>query len=190
MLRNSTITITEDIKDQPPAAAAEVLIESIKYMPNKRKQSYNKYKNNTSYFIIDHIDLVQFSSFLTSYKGIEGLSEVDNIQQHFNTFQIENYYFLTDTFYTKARTALRRFKISLKDEYEFNYSILINIIYINRDLVLYIINSAINYNARGFLKNITINRKDNPANAITKSTPNKALIEFINTNKIDIRIKG
>ncbi|CAL3962557.1 unnamed protein product [Diplocarpon coronariae] len=34
-----------------------------------------------------------------------------------------------------------------------------------------------------------INRKDNPADAITKSTLNKALIEFINTNEIDIRIE-
>ena len=35
-----------------------------------------------------------------------------------------------------------------------------------------------------------INRKDNPADAITKSTPNKAFREFINSNQLSIQVKG
>jgi hypothetical protein len=34
-----------------------------------------------------------------------------------------------------------RFKFSLKDNYEFNFSIIINVIYLDRKLVLYVINS-------------------------------------------------
>ncbi|PBP21872.1 hypothetical protein BUE80_DR007318 [Diplocarpon rosae] len=50
--------------------------------------------------------------------------------------------------------ALCRFKISLKDNYKFNYSIIINIIYIDSDFILHIIYSAISYSIRGFLKNM------------------------------------
>jgi hypothetical protein len=32
-----------------------------------------------------------------------------------------------------------RFKFSLKDDYEFNYSIVIDVIYLNNKLVLYVI---------------------------------------------------
>ncbi|PBP15381.1 hypothetical protein BUE80_DR013882 [Diplocarpon rosae] len=52
--------------------------------------------------------------------------------------------------------AAGKFKISLKDNYKFNYLIIINIIYINSNLILYIINSAISYSTSGFLKNMTI----------------------------------
>jgi hypothetical protein len=35
-----------------------------------------------------------------------------------------------------------------------------------------------------------IDRKDNPANAMTKSTPNKAFKKLINTNQLGVRVKG
>ena len=35
-----------------------------------------------------------------------------------------------------------------------------------------------------------INGEDNPADAMTKATPNKALELFINTNTLVVRIKG
>ena len=35
-----------------------------------------------------------------------------------------------------------------------------------------------------------INKKDNPANAMTKSTPNKALERFLNDNQLTIWIEG
>jgi hypothetical protein len=35
-----------------------------------------------------------------------------------------------------------------------------------------------------------INGLDNPANAITKATPNKALENFVITNKIRVRVEG
>ncbi|CAL3966561.1 unnamed protein product [Diplocarpon coronariae] len=182
----------KDIEDQPPAVAAEVLIEFIKHTLDKRKRLYNKYKNNALYFIIDYINLVQFSSFLILYKGIEGLSEaliesyilgLRYLAYRFQSFLPNSRVKITKYCkqYQLYKWAFCRFKISFKDEYEFNYSILINIIYIDRDLVLYIIDFITNYN---------INRKDNPVDAIIKSTLNKALIEFINTNKIDIQIKG
>ncbi len=35
-----------------------------------------------------------------------------------------------------------------------------------------------------------INRKDNPADAMTKSTPNKALEKFIDSNQLNVRVEG
>ena len=35
-----------------------------------------------------------------------------------------------------------------------------------------------------------INGKDNPADAMTKATPNKALEHFLNTNKLMVRVDG
>ena len=35
-----------------------------------------------------------------------------------------------------------------------------------------------------------INRKDNPADAMTKPAPNKALEKFIDSNQLDIRVEG
>jgi hypothetical protein len=35
-----------------------------------------------------------------------------------------------------------------------------------------------------------INRQDNPANTITKVSPNKVLEGFLDTNKLRVRIKG
>jgi hypothetical protein len=35
-----------------------------------------------------------------------------------------------------------------------------------------------------------INELNNPVNAITKATPNKALENFVTTNKIGVRVKG
>ncbi|PBP26992.1 hypothetical protein BUE80_DR001968, partial [Diplocarpon rosae] len=50
--------------------------------------------------------------------------------------------------------AAGKFKISLKDNYKFNYLIIIDIIYIDSNPILYIINSAIIYSVSGFLKNM------------------------------------
>jgi hypothetical protein len=35
-----------------------------------------------------------------------------------------------------------------------------------------------------------INRKDNPADAMTKPAPNKALERFIDSNQLNIRVEG
>ena len=35
-----------------------------------------------------------------------------------------------------------------------------------------------------------INGQDNPADAMTKSTPNKALEKFLDTNSLEIRVEG
>ena len=35
-----------------------------------------------------------------------------------------------------------------------------------------------------------INRKDNPANTITKSMPNKALKRFLDSNQLNVQIEG
>ncbi|PBP25284.1 hypothetical protein BUE80_DR003635 [Diplocarpon rosae] len=47
---------------------------------------------------------------------------------------------------------LKEFKISLKDNYKFNYLIIVNIIYINNNLILYIVNSAITIALAVFLR--------------------------------------
>jgi hypothetical protein len=47
-----------------------------------------------------------------------------------------------------------RFKFSLKDNYEFNYSIVIDIMYLNSKLILYVIDVFIFFQAASFLKNI------------------------------------
>ena len=35
-----------------------------------------------------------------------------------------------------------------------------------------------------------INGKNNPANTMTKSTPNKALKKFINSNQLSVQVEG
>jgi hypothetical protein len=47
-----------------------------------------------------------------------------------------------------------RFKFSLKNNYEFNYSVVINIMYLDSKLILYVINIFISFQAASFLKNI------------------------------------
>ncbi|EKD16667.1 polyprotein [Drepanopeziza brunnea f. sp. 'multigermtubi' MB_m1] len=102
--------------------------------------------------------------------------------------------------------APRRFKISLKDEYEFNYSIIVDIMYINGDPVLHIVDSATGYGSRGFLKNMTAkhvwdtssnNKLEVPevpivvcTDSMTKINPNKSLATFIDTNKANVRVEG
>jgi hypothetical protein len=48
-----------------------------------------------------------------------------------------------------------RFKFSLKNNYKFNFSIIIDIIYLDRKLVLYVIDSFTSFQATSFLKNIS-----------------------------------
>jgi hypothetical protein len=50
--------------------------------------------------------------------------------------------------------SLNRFKFSLKDNYEFNYFIVIDVIYLDSKLVLYIINVFMFFQTASFLKNI------------------------------------
>jgi hypothetical protein len=47
-----------------------------------------------------------------------------------------------------------RFKFSFKDDYEFNYSIIINVIYLDGKLVLYVIDIFMSFQAASFLKDI------------------------------------
>jgi hypothetical protein len=47
-----------------------------------------------------------------------------------------------------------RFKFFLKDNYKFNFSIIINIIYLDKKLILHVIDSFIFFQAISFLKNI------------------------------------
>jgi hypothetical protein len=46
------------------------------------------------------------------------------------------------------------------------------------------------YERRELYKIRWINRHNNPANAMTKATPNKALETFISPNQIQVRVKG
>jgi hypothetical protein len=48
-----------------------------------------------------------------------------------------------------------RFKFSLKDDYEFNYSVIIDIIYLNGKLVFYVIDIFMSFQAASFLKDIS-----------------------------------
>ena len=54
--------------------------------------------------------------------------------------------------YTKSPN---RFKFTLKDNYKFNYIVIINIIYLNSKLVLQIMDSLILFQAAKFLKDIS-----------------------------------
>jgi hypothetical protein len=47
-----------------------------------------------------------------------------------------------------------RFKFSLKDDYEFNYSIIIDVMYLNSKLVLHVIDVFISFQATSFLKDM------------------------------------
>ena len=49
-----------------------------------------------------------------------------------------------------------RFKFTLKDNYKFNYIVIINIIYLNSKLVLQVVDSLILFQATKFLKDIFI----------------------------------
>jgi hypothetical protein len=47
-----------------------------------------------------------------------------------------------------------RFKFNLKDNYEFNYSVIIDVIYLDSKLVLHVIDVFTFFQATSFLKNI------------------------------------
>jgi len=51
---------------------------------------------------------------------------------------------------------LRRFKFTLKNKCNFNYSVLVDIFYLNSKLVLYIVDEAILFTAACFLKDETV----------------------------------
>ena len=56
-------------------------------------------------------------------------------------------------------------------------------------LIIDIIILRQSYERRELFEVRWINRQDNPANAIIKSTPNKALETFIETNSLTVRVK-
>jgi hypothetical protein len=49
-----------------------------------------------------------------------------------------------------------RFKFTLKDDYEFNYTVIINIIYLDSKPVLQVVNSLTLFQAAKFLKDISV----------------------------------
>jgi hypothetical protein len=57
-------------------------------------------------------------------------------------------------------------------------------------LIIDIIAIRQSYKRQELFKIRWINGLDNPADAITKATPNKALKNFVTTNKIRVRVKG
>jgi hypothetical protein len=48
-----------------------------------------------------------------------------------------------------------RFKFNLKDDYEFNYSVVIDVIYLDSKLVFYVIDIFMFFQAASFLKNMS-----------------------------------
>jgi hypothetical protein len=50
--------------------------------------------------------------------------------------------------------SLGRFKFTLKDDYEFNYSVIINVFYLDGKLVLQVIDSTTAFRAARFLKDM------------------------------------
>ena len=48
-----------------------------------------------------------------------------------------------------------RFKFTLKDDYKFNYTVIINIIYLDGKLVLQVVDSLILFQAAKFLKDMS-----------------------------------
>jgi hypothetical protein len=51
--------------------------------------------------------------------------------------------------------SLGRFKFTIKDNCNFNYLVIVNILYLNRRLIIQAINKAIAFNAARFLKDIS-----------------------------------
>jgi hypothetical protein len=51
--------------------------------------------------------------------------------------------------------SLGRFKFIIKDDYNFNYLVIVNILYLNKKLILQAINEAIAFNAARFLKDMS-----------------------------------
>lgn len=51
---------------------------------------------------------------------------------------------------------LKRFKFILRDDYEFNYSIIIDVLYLNDNLILQIIDIVTRFQAVKFLKDMFI----------------------------------
>ena len=51
--------------------------------------------------------------------------------------------------------SLSRFKFTLKDDYEFNYSVVVDILYLERKPVLQVVDSATSFSAARFLKDMS-----------------------------------
>jgi hypothetical protein len=52
--------------------------------------------------------------------------------------------------------SLKRFKFTLKDDYNFNFEIIIDIIYLDNKLILQIIDAAISFQTARFLKDMSV----------------------------------
>jgi hypothetical protein len=52
--------------------------------------------------------------------------------------------------------SLKRFKFILRDDYNFNFEIIIDIIYLDNKLILQIIDAAISFQTARFLKDISV----------------------------------
>ena len=50
--------------------------------------------------------------------------------------------------------ALGRFKFTLRDDYDFNYSVVVDIMYLDGKLVLQVVDSATTFQAARFLKDM------------------------------------
>ncbi len=59
------------------------------------------------------------------------------------------------------KKSLGRFKFTLKDDYEFNYSIIINVMYLNRKPILQVIDSVTTFEATRFLKDMSARTAQN-----------------------------
>ncbi len=51
--------------------------------------------------------------------------------------------------------SLGRFKFTLKDDYEFNYSVIIDVMYLNRKPVLQVVDSVTAFEVTRFLKDMS-----------------------------------
>jgi hypothetical protein len=58
-------------------------------------------------------------------------------------------------YYQKYRKSPRRFRFTLRKDIDFNYYIVVDIIYISRQLLLYIVDEGTRFQASRWLKNIT-----------------------------------
>jgi hypothetical protein len=52
--------------------------------------------------------------------------------------------------------SLKRFKFTLRDDYNFNFEIIIDIIYLDNKLILQIIDAAISFQTARFLKDMSV----------------------------------
>jgi len=102
-------------------------------------------------------------------------------------------------------SAPRRFKFTLKDDREFNYEIVVDVMYLEGKPVLHVVKLGTtdekrlmvdilslrqSYERREITEIRWISGNDNPADALTKASPNRALESFLDNNTLSIRVEG